>query len=506
MKPIPHHEPRRAALRLALLSCAASAFALPAQAQEGKPVKGGTVIAALNATTIPTLNTQLTSNVPPLFAADVWADGLMTYDRKGTRLPRLATKWETSADGRTYTFTLRSGVKWSDGKPFSAEDVVFTLTTFGKYNTYLTKLMPLVEEASAPNPTTFVLRLKAPLTATLDLFAQDAAYTVTLATPSLTNTASGTIATVAGVGGVRVLNATLINQGTVNIPFDLAITGASAAHVNSGTITLTTGDLTVTQSGTTPSFTNTGTIAAGARTLTFAGGTVDLTAGSVSGVGALVSTTGTTALLLAPAQVQPRLNLSAATTIPMALTIGATDSLRVRGTFAPTTLTNNGSLLLEGTTTVNTALTSGVGSSILVRGITASGAANVTFANGFTNNGLFRIIAQDAAYAVAANFGANTLTNAANGTIDLALGSNGSRTLTAALVDNSGAFTANFNGTVTGAIAQRGTLTVAATRSLTVSGLTTLFAGSTTTATGGTLTLTGGCSNQGGTFTGFTCP
>ena len=347
-----------------------------------------------------------------------------------------------------------------------------------------------------------------PLTnsATLDLVAQDAGYTVTLVTPSLTNTASGTFATVAGVGGTRVLNATLINQGTVDIPFDLAITGASAAHVNSGTITLTTGDLTVTQSGTTPSFTNTGTIAAGARTLTFAGGTVDLTAGSVSGVGALVSTTGTTALLLAPAQVQPRLNLSAATTIPMALTIGATDSLRVRGTFAPTTLTNNGSLLLEGTTTVNTALTSGAGSSILVRGITASGAANVTFANGFTNNGLFRIIAQDAAYAVAANFGANTLTNAANGTIDLALGSNGSRTLTAALVDNSGAFTANFNGTVTGAIAQRGTLTVAATRSLTVSGLTTLFAGSTTTATGGTLTLTGGCSNQGGTFTGFTCP
>ena len=173
MKPIPHHEPRRAALRLALLSCAASAFALPAQAQEGKPVKGGTVIAALNATTIPTLNTQLTSNVPPLFAADVWADGLMTYDRKGTRLPRLATKWETSADGRTYTFTLRSGVKWSDGKPFSAEDVVFTLTTFGKYNTYLTKLMPLVEEASAPNPTTFVLRLKATLTATLDLFDKE---------------------------------------------------------------------------------------------------------------------------------------------------------------------------------------------------------------------------------------------------------------------------------------------------------------------------------------------
>ncbi|MCC6852695.1 MAG: hypothetical protein IT502_10345 [Rubrivivax sp.] len=175
MTPIPHHGPRRAVLRLAgaLLGCAAAALALPARAQEGKPVKGGTVVAALNATTIPTLNTQLTSNVPPLFAADAWADGLMTYDRTGTRLPRLATRWETSPDGKTYTFTLRSGVKWSDGKPFSAEDVVFTLTAFGKYNTYLTKLMPLVEEASAPDATTFVLKLKAPLTATLDLFDKE---------------------------------------------------------------------------------------------------------------------------------------------------------------------------------------------------------------------------------------------------------------------------------------------------------------------------------------------
>jgi len=88
--------------------------------------------------------------------------------------------------------------------------------------------------------------------------------------------ADGTIATVAGVGGVRVLNTTLINQGTVNIPFDLAITGASAAHVNSGTIAMTAGDLTVTQSGTTPSFTNTGTIATNGRTFTVAGGTLDM--------------------------------------------------------------------------------------------------------------------------------------------------------------------------------------------------------------------------------------
>jgi len=173
MSPISSSRRSRTAPHLVAALAACAALALPAQAQEGKPVAGGTIVAALNATTIPTLNTQLTSAVPALFAADVWADGLMTYDRHGNRLPRLAIKWETSADGKTYTFTLRSGVSWSDGKPFSADDVAFTLETFGKFNTYLTKLMPLVESAQAPNATTFVLKLKQPLTATLDLFDKE---------------------------------------------------------------------------------------------------------------------------------------------------------------------------------------------------------------------------------------------------------------------------------------------------------------------------------------------
>ncbi|MFX5718429.1 ABC transporter substrate-binding protein, partial [Acinetobacter baumannii] len=83
------------------------------------------------------------------------------------RIPRLATSWTVSDDGRTYTFNLREGVKWSDGKPFTAADVVFTLEAFGKFNTYLTKLLPLIDKAAAPDDKTFVLTLKEPLTATL---------------------------------------------------------------------------------------------------------------------------------------------------------------------------------------------------------------------------------------------------------------------------------------------------------------------------------------------------
>ncbi len=159
--------------RRALLAGAAL-LAMPGLAlAQQTPVKGGTVIAALASTTIPNLNTQLTSATPALIVADVWADGLMTYDRDGKRIPRLATSWEISPDGKTYTFHIREGVKWSDGQPFTAGDVAFTLNAFGKFNTYLTKMMPFVESATAPDDKTFVLQLKQPLTATLDLFDKE---------------------------------------------------------------------------------------------------------------------------------------------------------------------------------------------------------------------------------------------------------------------------------------------------------------------------------------------
>jgi peptide/nickel transport system substrate-binding protein len=160
----------RAAALSALIAAGTLSYA---SAADNVPVAGGTVVAAVDPAGISTLNTQLTSLTGSLIIADVWADGLMTYDKDGKRVPRLAESWDISPDGLTYTFKLRSGVKWSDGKPFGAEDVVFTLMNFGKYNTYLTKLMPLIAGAEAPDATTFVVKLKQPMTATLDLFDKE---------------------------------------------------------------------------------------------------------------------------------------------------------------------------------------------------------------------------------------------------------------------------------------------------------------------------------------------
>ncbi|MDR0217892.1 MAG: ABC transporter substrate-binding protein [Enterobacteriaceae bacterium] len=52
-------------------------------------------------------------------------DGLVYIDHKGQIEPRLAELWETS-DNQTWVFHLRKGVKWSDGSPITAHDVVFS--------------------------------------------------------------------------------------------------------------------------------------------------------------------------------------------------------------------------------------------------------------------------------------------------------------------------------------------------------------------------------------------
>ncbi len=71
----------------------------------------------------------------PLMSTDIYSSEiiskilspLVTYDPiKEEVVPALAKSWEISPDGKSYTFHLRKGVKFSDGVPFSADDVIFT--------------------------------------------------------------------------------------------------------------------------------------------------------------------------------------------------------------------------------------------------------------------------------------------------------------------------------------------------------------------------------------------
>ncbi|MDO8593539.1 MAG: peptide ABC transporter substrate-binding protein [bacterium] len=53
--------------------------------------------------------------------------GLMGLSGAGALVPVLAENYDLSADGKTYTFTLRSNAKFSDGSPVTADDVIFTV-------------------------------------------------------------------------------------------------------------------------------------------------------------------------------------------------------------------------------------------------------------------------------------------------------------------------------------------------------------------------------------------
>ncbi|KJV09695.1 peptide ABC transporter, partial [Elstera litoralis] len=56
-------------------------------------------------------------------------------------VPNLAHKWDVNADATQFTFYLRKGLKWSDGKPFTADDIVFAIEDCVK-NTDLYKATP----------------------------------------------------------------------------------------------------------------------------------------------------------------------------------------------------------------------------------------------------------------------------------------------------------------------------------------------------------------------------
>jgi peptide/nickel transport system substrate-binding protein len=68
--------------------------------------------------------------------------GLVRWNLAFTQVePNVAERWTVNADSTEFTFSLRKGMKWSDGKPFTADDVVFAIEDVAK-NTELYKATP----------------------------------------------------------------------------------------------------------------------------------------------------------------------------------------------------------------------------------------------------------------------------------------------------------------------------------------------------------------------------
>jgi peptide/nickel transport system substrate-binding protein len=62
--------------------------------------------------------------MPQTYVARQYLDSLVSLQKDGSVKPWLATKWDISKDGLTYDFTLKRGVKFTDGEPFDADAVV----------------------------------------------------------------------------------------------------------------------------------------------------------------------------------------------------------------------------------------------------------------------------------------------------------------------------------------------------------------------------------------------
>jgi peptide/nickel transport system substrate-binding protein len=79
--------------------------------------------------------------------------------------PMLAQSQELSADGKTATFHLRSGVLWSDGPAFTSADVVFTINYIIQHKADgvdIQGLSSFVKSAAAPDASTVVVTFNAP--------------------------------------------------------------------------------------------------------------------------------------------------------------------------------------------------------------------------------------------------------------------------------------------------------------------------------------------------------
>ena len=99
-------------------------------------------------------------------------DGLLSYAPNSPKLVgRLATKWSESTDGLTYTFTLRSGVRFSDGTPFNSAAAKASFERRSALKAGPSYMLVDVKSYATPNPKTFVVHLKKPVAPFLDYLA-----------------------------------------------------------------------------------------------------------------------------------------------------------------------------------------------------------------------------------------------------------------------------------------------------------------------------------------------
>jgi peptide/nickel transport system substrate-binding protein len=85
-------------------------------------------------------------------------DTLLAMDAKGEIKPQMLEKYETSEDKLTYTFILRDGLVWHDGKPVTAEDCIASIKRWSARDSIGQKLATFIDTMTATDDKTFVVK------------------------------------------------------------------------------------------------------------------------------------------------------------------------------------------------------------------------------------------------------------------------------------------------------------------------------------------------------------
>ena len=138
----------------------------------GTPTRGGNLVYERQAATetLDPLNPK--NGNGDIFAYNQIYSGLVRSDPTGQTnkiVPSLAQSWTVSPDGKTYTFHLRPGIKFSNGQPVTANDVAWTLNRFGnpKINSIMAAVAGGFGNATAVNNSTVRVQLTRPVAAFL---------------------------------------------------------------------------------------------------------------------------------------------------------------------------------------------------------------------------------------------------------------------------------------------------------------------------------------------------
>lgn len=110
--------------------------------------------------------------------ASMGYESLVRWDRSGVRVvPGIAKSWDILDGGKTYVFHLRKGIRWSDGVPFTSEDIVFMCEDVLN-NKAIYPIFPrwfIIDdkpmEVSAPDPFTIVFHFAKPYGIFLEVLA-----------------------------------------------------------------------------------------------------------------------------------------------------------------------------------------------------------------------------------------------------------------------------------------------------------------------------------------------